>query len=141
MKPFNLQRLKWIGNKQRFAHEIISHFPDKFGTYVEPFLGSGAVLAALAPSKAIASDAFLPLIQIFQTLQTSPETLKDWYTENWHFYVNGDKKERYEAIKASYNQQPNPKDLLFISRACYGEVIRFRIPIVKPFFMERNLSV
>lgn len=86
-KPFNLQLLKWVGNKQRFAHEIISYFPDKFGTYVEPFLGSGAVLATLAPSKAIASDAFLPLIQIFQTLQISPQTLKDWYTENWHFYV------------------------------------------------------
>lgn len=126
VKPFKLQLLKWVGNKQRFAHEIISYFPEQFDTYFEPFLGSGAVLATLAPRKAIASDVFLPLIQIFQTLQESPGRLKRWYAENWHFLMGGDKKERYEQIKASYNTSPNPKDLLFISRACYGGVIRFR---------------
>ncbi len=46
--PFKTQLLKWIGNKQRFAHEIVSYFPRQFGTYYEPFLGSGAVLATLA---------------------------------------------------------------------------------------------
>ena len=25
--PFHTQLLKWIGNKQRFAHEIASYFP------------------------------------------------------------------------------------------------------------------
>lgn len=51
VKPFKSQLLKWIGNKQRFAHEIISYFPNKFGTYHEPFLGSGAVLGVLSPKK------------------------------------------------------------------------------------------
>ena len=45
------QLLKWIGNKQRFAQGIIAHLPARFGTYFEPFLGSGAVLAALAPRR------------------------------------------------------------------------------------------
>ena len=48
-KPFKLQLLKWIGNKQRFAHEIISYFPGKYDGYYEPFVGSGAVLGTLAP--------------------------------------------------------------------------------------------
>ena len=52
-KPFRLQLLKWVGNKQRFAHEIISYFPAKFDAYYEPFLGSGAVLGTLAPDKAL----------------------------------------------------------------------------------------
>jgi DNA adenine methylase len=56
VKPFKRQLLKWIGNKQRFAHEIVSYFPGRFGNYVEPFLGSGAVLATLAPERAIGSD-------------------------------------------------------------------------------------
>ena len=34
--PFKTQLLKWIGNKQRFAHEIISYFPRSFGQYYEP---------------------------------------------------------------------------------------------------------
>ena len=50
-KPFTLQLLKWIGNKQRFAHEIISNFPAKFDAYYEPFVGSGAVLGTLAREK------------------------------------------------------------------------------------------
>jgi DNA adenine methylase len=40
--------------------------------------------------------------------------------------MSGAKKETYERIKASYNANPNPADLLFISRSCCGGVIRFR---------------
>jgi DNA adenine methylase len=121
-----VQLLKWIGNKQRFAHEIISYFPKKFDTYLEPFLGSGAVLATLAPERAIGSDSFEQLMEIFQTLQKSPETLERWYAERRHRMSKGNKREVYEEIKASYNANPNPADLLFISRSCYGGVIRFR---------------
>jgi DNA adenine methylase len=32
----------------------------------------------------------------------------------------------FEAIKASYNARPNAADLLFLCRACYGGVVRFR---------------
>ncbi len=53
VKPFRQQLLKWVGNKQRFAHQIISYFPGESGAYFEPFLGSGAVLATLAPDKAL----------------------------------------------------------------------------------------
>lgn len=126
VKPFKLQLLKWIGNKQRFAHEIASFFPEQFNTYHEPFLGSGAVLGTYAPQKAIASDSFQPLSEIWQTLSKSPKTLKHWYAERWHFLKSGEKVERYEQIKASYNANPNAADLLFLSRSCYGGVVRFR---------------
>ena len=124
--PFKTQLLKWVGNKQRFAHEIVSYFPARFEKYFEPFLGSGGVLATLAPVSAIASDVFDPLIEIFQTLHNSPETLKQWYKERWLSMMAGDKVTEYEKIKASYNAQPNAADLLFICRACYGGVVRFR---------------
>ena len=39
VRPFKTQLLKWIGNKQRFAHEIISYFPEAWGAYHEPFWG------------------------------------------------------------------------------------------------------
>jgi len=32
----------------------------------------------------------------------------------------------YEQVKASYNRSPNGADLLFLSRVCYGGVVRFR---------------
>lgn len=76
--PTTGQLLKWIGNKQRFAVEIASYFPVKNRRYFEPFLGSGAVLATLAPVSALGSDSFEPLIEIWTTLQRNPEAVKAW---------------------------------------------------------------
>jgi len=125
-RPLKSQLLKWIGNKQRFAQEIVSYFPVDIGTYFEPFLGSGAVLATLEPDRAIASDTCGPLIGIFEMLRDSPDRLKQCYGERLKVFLDGDRREVYERIRASYNLKPNPEDLLFISRACYGGVVRFR---------------
>ncbi|OGP56499.1 MAG: DNA methyltransferase [Deltaproteobacteria bacterium RBG_13_61_14] len=124
--PFRFQLLKWIGNKQRFAHEIISYFPDSYGTYFEPFLGSGAVLGSLAPTSAIASDILKPLAEIWITLQNDPLALKQWYADRWRQFMSGNRQEVYERIKASYNRSANAADLIFLARACYGGVVRFR---------------
>jgi DNA adenine methylase len=126
VEPFQTGLLKWIGNKQRTAHQIASYFPADFGTYYEPFIGSGAVLATLAPRSAVASDTFKPLIEIWQTLHDAPETLKAWYADRWHQVASGDKVEGYERVKQSYNANPNAADLLFLCRSCYGGVVRFR---------------
>ena len=126
VEPFQTGLLKWIGSKQRTAHEIASYFPPDFGTYHEPFVGSGAVLATLAPERAMASDTFRPLIEIWQTLHDSPETLKRWYAERWYRVAGGEKVQGYELVKHSYNSNPNPADLLFLCRSCYGGVVRFR---------------
>jgi DNA adenine methylase len=118
--------LKWVGNKQRFAHEIVSYFPRAFGTYYEPFLGSGAVLATLAPQAAVGGDAFGPLVEIWQALKRNPNELKRWYSDRWE-RTRGELKEVvYEQVKSSYNARPNGADLLFLCRSCYGGVVRFR---------------
>lgn len=124
--PFKAQLLKWIGNKQRFAHEIVSYFPPTMGTYFEPFLGSGAVLATLAPTSAVGSDAFGPLVEIWMALKDSPDRLKRWYAERWEQTQNDPKEVVYERVKASYNAKPNAADLLYLCRSCYGGVVRFR---------------
>lgn len=126
VEPFNMSLLKWVGSKQRMAHELISYFPVEFGTYFEPFLGSGGVLGTLVPKIAMASDTFMPLIEIWQTLKKSPATLKQWYNERWQRMMGEDKAGIYEEVKASYNSKPNGADLLFLTRSCYGGVVRFR---------------
>jgi len=123
--PFRHQLLKWIGNKQKFAHEIIKCFPD-FNTYYEPFLGSGGVLGTLKPHRAVASDILAPLMEIWFCLSKEPELLKSWYEDRWIKMKSNDKKAFYEQVKQSYNRFPNGADLLFLSRTCYGGVIRFR---------------
>lgn len=119
------QVLKWIGNKQRFAHEICGYFPEEFGTYYEPFLGSGAVLATLAPRRAVASDVLGPLIAIWQHVVDDPQPLVDAYAARRAAFMAGDRKAEYRKIRDAYNAAPNPYDLAFLARACYGGVIRF----------------
>jgi len=89
-------------------------------------LGSGAVLGTLAPQSALASDSFPPLIEIWRALKETPDLLKQWYGETWVDFMAGDKVEQYELVKARYNASPNGADLLFLSRSCYGGVVRFR---------------
>jgi DNA adenine methylase len=124
--PLRSQLLKWIGNKQRFAPEILGFFPTKFRTYFEPFLGSGAVLGSLGPSKGIGSDVLDPLIGIWRTVKADPELVKSWYRSRWERMRQEGKIVCYESVKAAYNRSPNPSDLLFLARSCYGGVVRFR---------------
>lgn len=126
VEPFKTQLLKWVGNKQKQAPSIIQFFPPQFGTYIEPFLGSGGVLGVLNPQTAIASDAFGPLMEIWQALQNDKDLLKEWY-ENRHDLISEiGRVEAYKQILASYNSSPNGADFVFLSRLCYGGVVRFR---------------
>ncbi len=124
--PPKQQLLKWIGNKQKFAGIITRHFPSSFNAYYEPFLGSGAILGTVKPSFGIASDTFAPLIEIFRTLKEDPDLLISWYKERRDQIENKSKELVYERVQKQYNSNPNPADFLYLSRACYGGVIRFR---------------
>jgi DNA adenine methylase len=117
--------LKWVGSKQRLAPAILAAFPDRFGTYHEPFLGAGGVLGALAPDRGYGSDIFAPLVEIWQTLAARPDRLAAWYAERWQAAAP-DPRAGYEAVRAAYNARPNGADLLYLCRACYGGVVRFR---------------
>ena len=118
------QLLKWVGNKQRFAKTIVSLMPQEINKYIEPFVGTGAVLGALQPSKAIIGDNLGPLIGLWELVRDNPDLLEDYYEKMWYLY-HKDKHSAYDLSKSRYNFEPNPLDLLFISRTCYGGVMRF----------------
>ncbi|MDV6376147.1 DNA adenine methylase [Deinococcus arenicola] len=126
VEPFKTQLLKWIGNKQRVAHEIIRHFPPDYRTYLEPFLGSGAVMGTLAPESGRGSDVYGPLVGIFQQLHAGPEVLIGWYAARHALIAQMGKVAAYEHVLAHFNAAPNPADFVFLTRACYGGVVRFR---------------
>lgn len=124
--PPKSQLLKWVGNKQRFAGEIARFFPTNFKTFYEPFIGSGAVIATVAPQNGVGSDAFGPLIDIWKKLQSDPNELIEWYATRRNRLDKEDKKQVYEEVKASFNAHHNGADFLFLTRSCYGGIIRFR---------------
>lgn len=125
-KAFRSQLLKWVGNKQKQADDIIGYFPNSYNTYFEPFLGSGGVLGTLNPKKAVASDIFPALMEIWTTLSNDKELLKKWYEDRYNLIEVMGKKEAYTKILNSYNERPNGADFVFILRVCYGGVVRFR---------------
>lgn len=124
--PPKSQLLKWVGNKQRVASEITRFFPSSFNQFHEPFIGSGAIIATVSPSKGFASDAFGPLIEIWEKLKNNPDGLVEWYATHRNRLEKEDKKKVYEEVKASFNKKPNGQDFLFLTRQCYGGIIRFR---------------
>lgn len=122
--PPRQQLLKWVGNKQRFAAAIANEFPGSYRRYYEPFVGTGAVLAAMSPHEAVASDVLEPLIQFWHLVQTDPEALGDHYARSWADLTERG-REAYDEFLKSFNDAPNPYDLFVLSRACYGGVVRF----------------
>ena len=124
--PPRTQLLKWVGNKQKFASEITRFFPPKYKTFYEPFIGSGAIIATVAPTRGVGSDISRPLIDIWQMLNKSPDTLVEWYADRRNRIEYEEKKKVYEDVKAAFNANPNGADFLFLTRSCYGGIIRFR---------------
>ncbi len=124
--PPKSQLLKWVGNKQKFAVEITRYFPTDIKRYIEPFLGSGAILATVSPNNGLGSDTFKPLIEIWQKLANDPNGLIQWYAERRNRIGKETKEEVYKSVLASYNSKPNGADFLFLTRSCYGGIVRFR---------------
>lgn len=124
--PPKTQLLKWVGNKQKYAGEISKYFPTDFGTFYEPFLGSGAITATVRPRYGVGSDIFKPLIDIWQKLKVDPDGLVDWYADRRNRLDLEDKVEVYESVKSSFNKHQNGADFLFLTRSCYGGIVRFR---------------
>lgn len=61
------------GNKTKHLKHIIPLIPEFTGTYIEPFLGSGAVYLHLLPKKAILNDLNTDIINIWKLVKTNPE--------------------------------------------------------------------
>lgn len=124
--PPKSQLLKWVGNKQKFAGQISKFFPANFNTFYEPFLGSGAIMATLSPNVGIGSDIYKPLIEIWETLKNDPKKLIQWYDERVSRIGNENKIDVYKSVLESFNKNNNGADFLFLTRTCYGGIIRFR---------------
>jgi len=116
--------IKWSGSKRSQASFIVDLLPKEYGSYYEPFIGSGAVLYAAKPPRAMAGDVCIPLIALWKTIQTEPEKLIEHYTTYWHKLKNDGYLVFYE-VRDRFNQDQNPYDLFFLSRTCVNGLIRF----------------
>src|SRR2546422_7562499 len=67
--------VKWAGGKGQLLTQLKAHFPKDYRTFVEPFLGGGAVFFSLQPRRGILSDSNPELINAFLVVRDCPEAL------------------------------------------------------------------
>jgi DNA adenine methylase len=63
--------LKWAGGKRWFASRHSDVVPPRYGRYIEPFLGSGALFFALQPKNAILADLNGALVETYMAIKAS----------------------------------------------------------------------
>ena len=71
-KPF----IKWVGGKGQLIEQLDANLPADFGkwndvTYIEPFVGGGAVFMGIQASKYYINDFSLELIDLYNNISTS----------------------------------------------------------------------
>src|SRR5688572_20809299 len=71
LRPF----IRWAGSKQKLLKHILPLVPKQFGTYYEPFLGSGAMFLSIRPYRAVLSDRSKELIELYGSLRDNVEAV------------------------------------------------------------------
>lgn len=128
-RPF----LKWAGGKQSFLwgnSAAIPHFP---GKYIEPFLGSGAVLFYVMrtqahPLKAQLGDTNRHLIRTFQAVRDDPETVhQELVTLERGYLAANDRADFYYRVREAHNARhpaTDPAAFIFLNQTCWNGLYR-----------------
>jgi DNA adenine methylase len=62
--------IKWSGGKRAEIKSFEKYIPLEYSTYIEPFVGGGAVYFHLAPQKAVIADVHPELIALYKTIKS-----------------------------------------------------------------------
>jgi DNA adenine methylase len=138
-KPF----LKWAGGKTQLITEIEKSLPyeitNKKFTYIEPFVGSGAVLFWMLNNfakleKAVINDINEDLINTYKTIASRPKELisiLQVLQNEFHGLEGKDeqKKEYYYQKRELYNTREEEKSgqaalFIFLNRTCFNGLYR-----------------
>lgn len=97
------------------------------GRWIEPFLGSGAVLFNLQPDQALIADTNRHVIEVYKAIQAgemSTASLRE-YLEAEGKKLESQGEEYYYQVRERFNRSGNPFDFVFLNRASFNGVIRF----------------
>lgn len=118
--------VKWVGGKRQLLPVITAHLPTKFNTYAEPFIGGGAVLFELQPSKAIINDYNAELINLYLCIKNNLEELlkdlkKHENTPEYFYEIRGlDRKEDFSQLSAV----KRASRVIYLNKTCYNGLYR-----------------
>lgn len=138
-KPF----LKWAGGKTQLLPTIDSYLPESFRrerdvTYIEPFVGGGAMLFSMLQRysnirRAIINDINSRLINAYVVVRDNPGALIELLGEIQATYRtladNEAQKEFFLAIRADFNRKEltdveKAAYMIFLNRTCFNGLYR-----------------
>jgi DNA adenine methylase len=120
--------IKSQGIKTRLIPWIKSLVPEDFGgTWVEPFMGTGAVAFNLAPRRAVLCDANPHLIAFYRAIASGEIdagiVVEDLAREGALLSQKGET--HYYFVRERFNAEHSPLDFLFLNRAGFNGMMRF----------------
>ena len=134
--------LKWAGGKSQLTSTIDARIPNKFRdgnfTYVEPFVGGGAMFFWLQNNykikNAVINDVNSDLVSCYKIVQKRVEALIEVLASYQEEYqrISPDtesKKEFYYSIREEFNSHSKDKieraaQLIFLNKTCFNGLYR-----------------
>ena len=120
--------IKSQGIKTKLVPWIQSIVPSDFnGTWIEPFMGTGAVAFNVAPRRAILCDTNPHLINFYSGIasgEITPEVVKEYLTREGETLLSKG-EDHYYLVRERFNAKHFPLDFLFLNRAGFNGMIRF----------------
>ncbi len=122
--------LKWVGGKRQLLDDILPLIP-QCSTYVEPFVGGGAVLLSLQPKKAIINDYNAELINVYVCVRDHLEELLEALEK--HKELNS--ADHFYKVRA-LDREPGFKNLppieraariIYLNKTCYNGLYRVNL--------------
>ena len=132
--------LKWVGGKRQLLPSIVPLLPQNYKTYVEPFLGGGALLFATQPKVALVNDVNEELINVYQVVKNDVEELvsllKTYDSSSETFYhIRG--LDRDVEKYASLSAVERAARIIYLNKTCFNGLFRvnrkgqFNVPFGK----------
>jgi DNA adenine methylase len=114
--------LKWVGGKTQLLGEILPKIPKKYGQYIEPFFGGGALFFAVRPTSGVISDSNPELINLYRAIAENVDAV----ISNLQQYENTE--EVFYAVRAVDWLQLSSTEAaartIFLNRTCYNGLYR-----------------
>ena len=151
-KPF----IKWVGGKSQLIDQLDMQLPADFGnwenaTYIEPFVGGGAMLFYMLQrytniEHAVINDINPDLVTCYRTVRDNPKQLIESLADIEMAYLALETEERrkdfFMAVRERYNEKnldpiENTTKFFFLNRTCFNGLYRvnkkglFNVPFGK----------
>jgi len=114
--------LKWAGGKTQIITELLNRAPKKFGKYIEPFFGGGALFFALEPESAVISEINPELVNLYTAIRDDVfgviEQLNRHRNDRDYFYeIRSQDWHSLTTIEAAART-------IFLNRTCFNGLYR-----------------